>query len=375
MVRETNIDPYPESDRRGDLAHPREATELFGHEAAEQEILNAIGAGRMHHAWLITGPKGIGKATLAYRIARYLFKYGNSAASGAVAPPSLEVIKTDPIFQRVASLGHTDLTIVRRPYDPKTRSFRTVIPVDEIRRATRLFGKKAGEGGWRICIIDSADELNANAANALLKVLEEPPPKSLFLLISHAPGRLLPTIRSRCRSLALRPLEPGPLSQAIALNAPEIETDQISAAARLSGGSAGRALTLHAEGGLALYEEMTGLLMSLPRVDMLAVHALAGKLGGRNSEQAYDIFSELLGDWFARLVRVGAGRPDRAEVVVGEAAAIARLAAGRPLDQWVEVWDKVGGLLDRAVRSNLDKKQVILSIFSTLENSTRSAIA
>ena len=189
------------------IPHPRENPQLLGHENAERELIEATGSGRLAHAWLLTGPRGIGKATLAYRFARYLLSaaggidlFGNESAN------SLYVAPDSDVFRRLATGSHGEVMTIERSPDPKTRKLRNAIVVGDIRRLQGFFGLTASEGGWRIAIIDSADEMNRNAANALLKILEEPPKRGILLLTAHAPGRLAPTIRSRCRRIALRPL-------------------------------------------------------------------------------------------------------------------------------------------------------------------------
>src|SRR5216683_5202774 len=190
---------------KGDLPLPRETTVLFGHDGAEREFLAVYRSGRVPHAWLIGGEPGIGKATLAYRIARFVLAHPDP--SRVLTAASLALDPAHPTVRRIAVNAHTDLLALERtPGD--NGKMRTVITVEQVRRLASFFGSTAGEGGWRVCIVDSADELKyPEGSNALLKMLEEPPARSLFLLVSHSPGRLLPTIRSRCRRLILEPLD------------------------------------------------------------------------------------------------------------------------------------------------------------------------
>ena len=187
--------------------HPRETSVLFGHAEAEQTLLEAYRSGRIPHAWLIGGESGIGKATLAYRMARFVLAYPDPAMPAVRKATSLAIPADHPVARRIAGQAHGDLLSLERVINEKTGKLFTVIRVDDIRRSVPFFGSTAGEGGWRIAIVDSVDELNKESENALLKVLEEPPPRALLLLVSNAPGRILPTIRSRCRMLMLRPLE------------------------------------------------------------------------------------------------------------------------------------------------------------------------
>ncbi|ABS64719.1 ATPase involved in DNA replication [Parvibaculum lavamentivorans DS-1] len=372
----------PESDRLGDFPHPREAAALVGQEAAERALFEAFMSGRMHHAWLLTGPKGIGKATLAYRMARFALHYGTAEAARAAGARDLNISPDEGVFHQVAAGSHPNLLTVRRPWDDKTKKLKTVIPVDEVRRIGHFFGLTATErGAWRVVIIDSADEMNANSANALLKALEEPPPNGLFLVLSHQPGQLLPTIRSRCRTLRMTPLAEGDIvsmmepaerqAEARAKEAkrkfamtPAAERQPI---AQLAEGSAGRALSIAAGGGLGLYKELAGLLAGLPRLDIAAVHAFADKAGRKGADDAYETMIELLTHWLQRLVRTGAGLHPGPDIVAGEGAAMARLAAGGSLDRWVEVWEKINQSTARGEALNTDRKLVILNVFSMLE--------
>jgi DNA polymerase-3 subunit delta' len=334
----------------------------------------------MQHAWLLTGPKGIGKATLAYRMARFALHYGTPDAARAAGARDLSVPENSPVFHQVVAGSHPNLLTVRRPWDDKTKKLKTVITVDEVRRIGHFFGLTAAErGAWRVVIIDSADEMNPNAANALLKALEEPPANGLFLVISHQPGRLLPTIRSRCRMLRMMPLSDSDIARlmadAMAGAAPargrgraadpsEEERLQI---AQLAEGSAGRALSLAGGGGLDLYKEIARLLSGLPRLDIAGVHALADKAGRKGSDDQYEAMVELITLWLQRLIRTGAGLDTGLDIVPGEGASMARLAAGGSLDRWVEVWEKVVQSTVRGEALNTDRKLVILNAFSMLE--------
>ncbi|MFZ8943013.1 MAG: DNA polymerase III subunit delta', partial [Gemmobacter sp.] len=209
----------PEADRLPGAPHPRETPVLYGHEGAEAEFLAALGRGRLHHGWLIAGPRGIGKATLAWRIARHLITTPEAAEGGlfgAPEPPrTLDPPAGHPALRRIAALSEPRLFLLRRPFDDKTGRLRTEIPIDEVRRLGGFFGMSAAVGGRRVVIVDAVDDLNAAAANAVLKLLEEPPAGAVMLLVAHQPARILPTIRSRCRMLRLGPLGPGPLGAAV----------------------------------------------------------------------------------------------------------------------------------------------------------------
>src|SRR3954468_16484257 len=235
------------------IPHPRETMSLFGHREAELALLNAYRSGRIPHAWLIGGAQGIGKATLAYRMARFVLAHRDPLAPDVQTAQTLAVDPLHPVARHVAAGAHGGLLTLERTLNDKG-VMRTVITVDETRETISFFGSTAAVEGWRICIVDTVDELNANAANALLKVLEEPPHQSLFLLVSHAPARVLPTIQSRCRKLPLRPLAVGDVMRAAAQTANiTMDDPALAEAAEAAEGSVARALTLLGGDALKLH--------------------------------------------------------------------------------------------------------------------------
>lgn len=365
---------------------PRANALLAGHGWAEQRFLTAWRSGRLPHAWLICGPAGIGKATFAFRAARFVLAGGGGAGGGglfAEAPDdSLALVPEHPVFRRVASGGHADLMTLERGFaseadedaDPRDRKRRTVIRVEEVREAGAFLRLTPAEGGWRVVVVDSADELNANAANALLKMLEEPPDRALLLLVSHAPGRLLPTIRSRCCRLALKPLAEDLVQALIGRYRPDLPQADAAALARLGEGSIGRALELAEEGGLALYREMVGLIARLPTPGTAGLHALGDRLGrpGAEAEASFRTALRLLAWWVSRLVRDGARGRIGAPVVPEEEGLGARLLAAGGVDRWIEVWEKITRLTDETDGLNLDRRQVVLNVFHALEEAARA---
>src|ERR1700761_2123745 len=229
-----------ETDRPEGFAHPRESTRLVGQDDALARAARAIRGGRPPQAWLIAGPPGIGKATLAYRIARYLLAYGATADG----PDDLSVPANNPAAIQVAAASHPGLLVLKRGINPDTGKLMTVLSVDEIRRLGGFFGMTSGAGGWRVAVVDTADDMNDNAANALLKLLEEPPSRAMLLLVANTPGRLLPTIRSRCQRLELRPLADATIDSELKALLPDMNAKDRAALVRLSGGSIGMALRL-----------------------------------------------------------------------------------------------------------------------------------
>lgn len=354
---------------------PRDNHHLIGHDSAERAFLDAWNSGRLAHAWLLSGPKGIGKATLAYRIARFVLAGGGEGGGlFGGGPESLALRPDHPVSRRISAGGHADLKVVERGFaDDKKVKLRTEIVIDDVRGIGGFMALTPAEGGWRVVIIDAADDMNRNAANAVLKVLEEPPRNALMLLLSHSPGRLLPTIRSRCRRLALKPLAEEQVARLLADYRPDLAPDDLTALARLGEGSIGKALSLAGEGGLDLYRELIALLSRLPKLDVPELHAFADRVARPDAEAAWRTVTELLGWWLARLVRAG-GRQGRgmSEVVAGEGALMGRLLGSADLERWLEVWEKVTALFARTDAVNLDRKQAMLTAFLAIERLARA---
>lgn len=348
---------------------PRTNPELLGHEGAERRLLEAWHSGRLPHAWLVSGPRGVGKATLAYRFARFVLAGGTAdeAASGLFLP------REHPVFQRTAAGTHADLLTIESEggNEAKAERKRREISVEESRRIGPFLTMTAAEGGWRVVVVDSAEAMNRAAGNAILKLLEEPPEKALLLLVSHNPGRVLPTIRSRCRHLQLRPLDPEILDRLLHGYRPDLEAEARKALVRLSEGSIGHALCLAEEDGLQLYRDLMGLLGTLPDLDVPALHTFAGRLSGPKASESWLMATELLGHWVAGLVKRSALGREMPEVIGGENALGSRFQAGANLAEWVEVWEKINRLSAVAERSNLDRRQVLVNVFHTLEGAVR----
>jgi DNA polymerase-3 subunit delta' len=340
-----------EADPRDTPRHPRRRPFLIGHEAAERFLLQAYRSGRLHHAWLIGGPRGIGKATFAYRFARFLLRHPDPSE----APQSLELDPNDPIFRRVAAGAHPGLLVVEREFNQQTGRLKTETGVDVARVASRFFSRSAGGDGWRVCIIDTADDLNEEAANALLKILEEPPAKSVFLLVSNRPGMLLKTIRSRCVRLALSPLSSeqvvGILQKVLGEEAPSV--GDMEMAAELSGGSAGKSLELLGSGGTRTFAEFHNIAAHLPQLDRRQALSLAEKLHARAAEEEFAIFCQLLDEWIARQAR--------AEAMAGKESAL----------RWARVHQELSHSIRQTNALNLDRRQLVMHAFEALQDAAR----
>ncbi|WP_146590123.1 DNA polymerase III subunit delta' [Puniceibacterium confluentis] len=331
----------PEADRVEGAPHPRETTDLIGQGAAEQAFLSAFAADRLHHGWLITGPQGLGKATLAWRIARFLLVTPDPVDDGGMfgAPPpprSLSIAPDHPVMHRTRALSEPGLKLVRRAWDDKAKRLKTQLTVEEVRELKGFFALSATDGGRRVVIVDSVDEMNPSAANAILKLLEEPPARTVLLLISHQPSGLLPTIRSRCRELRLSPLGAADMSAALAQAGADVGAQEAEALAALSAGSVGAALRLLNLDGLKLYADLIALFASLPDLDRPRAIALAESVAARGREERLDLLFTLLDLAVSRLARSGVtGVPPSPEAARGEAQVMARLA---PTPQSGRVW-------------------------------------
>jgi DNA polymerase III subunit delta' len=340
---------------------PEEQPAWFGSAGAEAALLDAYRSGRMHHAWLLGGPKGIGKATLAFRFARFVLAHPDPMSADLAAATDLSVPQNHPAFRKVANRAHPNLLVLERPYDEQGKRFRTELTVPEIRKTVSFFGSTSGEAGWRIAIVDPADDMNPSSANALLKVLEEPPSRSLFLIVSHAPGRALPTIRSRCRRLDVAPLPPEAIIEALRAHG-DVDED-LDLAAALAEGSLRRAIRLMDGGGIATYRSLTKLLARLPDLDIEAAHAFADSVSGRGHDDAWVGFSDMLAAWLDRRVR-GENEPESGSAPGPSIAAV-------PLERWAEVWETLRRSTEDTDEYNLDRKRSVLSILMALARATR----
>jgi DNA polymerase III subunit delta' len=337
MAKDDEVEPTP----------PRATAELYGHDVAENALLEAYRGGRLPHAWLISGPAGIGKATLAYRMARFVLAHPDPRLPQVARARSLAIDAEHPVARRVAAQAQGDLLVLERTINEKTGKLRQDIQVDDVRRTVGFFGSTAGEGGWRVAIVDSVDELNREGANALLKVLEEPPRRALLLLVSHSAAKVLPTIRSRCRLLSLRALTPGDVARAAAAATSRKAVDaEIVAAAEVAEGSVQRALAFLDGDALELRNAIVALLERLPAIDPRALHALGDRLYGTDAT-TLAAFVDSVNAWLSgRLAAPGQ-----------EHSALGRLA---------EAWDKINAAARDAEEYNLERKPLVFNVFGWL---------
>src|SRR3954467_15097869 len=343
-----------QTERETAICHPRETSVLFGHREAETALLAAYRSGRIPHAWLIGGPQGIGKATLAYRMARFVLAHGQPLALSVQRAEDLAINPDHAVARQGAASSHGGLLTLERPANDRG-VMRTVITVDETRETIGFFGSTAAAEGWRVCIVDTVDELNPNAANALLKILEEPPQRSLFLLVSHAPARVLATIQSRCRKLRLRALATDDVIRAAA-KAADVAADDpaLSEAAAAAEGSVSRALTLLGGDALKLQQRTAALLATLPQVDPRELHALGEQLP-LSDRVALSAFIDGVERWIS----------ERLATDSNANANLPRLA------RLAEVWEKIARAARDTADYNLERKPLVFSVFSLLAEATR----
>lgn len=335
-----NLDPDIASDQQAGCLPPRERYDLVGHDEAENAFNHAWQSGRIHHAWLITGPKGIGKASFAWRAARRVLGAARDGSYGVLGSHP-----QDPVCRTLEAAANPDMLVIRRPFDEKRKRWRAEITIEEARKASTFFEKSAGAGGWRVCLVDAADDMNVNSANALLKTLEEPPQRGILFLISHSPGRLPATIRSRCRKLTLSAPDEA-VSARWLQEQSGIESEE---AARLAlarcGNAPGRALALAASGGLPVYESVDRFIASADRSDDASARGLAESVTARAKDGLLPIFFDAL----SAAIQVQA-----------------RETAKRSVDpqHWLKAWQELSRLVRDADALYLDPRQSVLAALS-----------
>lgn len=329
-----------------DIPHPRDSFSLIGAQAQEQAFAAALARGRLHHAWMLTGPEGVGKASFAYRAARRLL----GAAPAGRSP--LDASAEDPVSRQVSARSHPDLIVLERlGADGKLRR---TIPVDEARRLPEFFAKAPARSPYRVAIIDAADDLNAAAANAVLKTLEEPPERGVLFLVCHAPGALLPTIRSRCRRLAFSPLPVEEAARLVADRA-SLPMDQATMLADMAGGAPGQAWRLAATGAIDIDHAAMVLLAALPETDDAALLGMAEGFRGDAGAQRFALL-------FQRL----------AERVRLRALALAQDGQARAAETWARVWSRLASLPGEVEAVNLDRADAFWTAVGELRAAART---
>jgi DNA polymerase-3 subunit delta' len=353
MSRQANDAP-PESDAFPGAPHPRFTTRLVGHAAAEAAMLAAYREGRLAHAWLIGGREGIGKATLAWRFARFVLANPDPITAAAQNARDLFVAADHPAARQLAALSHPDFALARREWNAKSKGFYSEIRVEDVRDALSMFHMSAAFGGWRVAIVDCADELNPAGANALLKMIEEPPPRALILVVAHQPGRVLPTIRSRCRKLLLDRLTPAEIEATIEGLGPPwdaIDPARRAQAAARADGSAREALRRLDPEAQDIGAIIDAAIAQLPRVEPRMVHRLADAVADRAAADSFAALNAALCEWLAT-----------------RAGAAASPSARRAL---AELWDRLRAATRETEALNLDKRLHVLAAFEDIAAQAR----
>ncbi|WP_298981683.1 DNA polymerase III subunit delta' [uncultured Roseibium sp.] len=351
MARRNEPLELPEVDAISGYPLPHERDRLIGHSKTETALLEAYRSERLHHAWILGGPKGIGKATLAFRFARFVIANPDRFGPSVISAKDLSVPEDNPVSRQLAAGGHPNILHLRRPWDEKGKRFKSDLPVDEVRRTVSFFGTTASAKAWRICIVDAADDMNMSSANALLKILEEPPAQCLFLVLSHALGRLLPTIRSRCRRLDLAALSPEEIRSGLENLSPDLvpsSGEDLAELAAAADGSLRSAITLLSGDGLAIAKGMKKLANQGAQIDLAAVHALADVVAARGQADNWESFQHIALAWLHERMRQ-------------DLSSNVRNAYG-----FVELSEKTNQAIRDADALNLDRKQVVLDFFLSL---------
>ncbi|MEM8554496.1 MAG: DNA polymerase III subunit delta' [Pseudomonadota bacterium] len=367
-----------EADRLADAPHPRETDRVIGHGAALKEIATAIGGEALHHGWLFTGPRGVGKATVAWAMAHTLLARPLPSAGNGLfgteahpdVPNDLFLDPDHPIARRVLALSEPRLSLLRRPWDEKAGRLKADIPVDAARSLKRFLGMSAADGGYRVVIVDAADDMNPSAANAILKLLEEPPAATVFILISHRPGGLLPTIRSRCRVMRFAPLPAANLDAALRQTGAETPIDTLDQArlARLAGGSVGAAVGILSMDGLELYRTLVTTIGALPRHDRPTVLAMAEKLAARDAEAKRRLAVDLTSSILHTLAMGGATGQWPDDLSDAERQMLGRLSPSPTAARaWGEAQSRISQRFGHGSAVSLDPVSLILDMVATLD--------
>lgn len=369
----------PQSDKLDGAPHPAETVQLLGQAQAETEFLTAYNSTRFHHAWLLIGPRGVGKATLAWRIAKFLLTQpaptvGGLFSQAAPAAIDLAIDTNHPVVRRIMAGSEARLCVIRRAYDVKRKQFKAQITVDEVRKLRNFFALSAADGGRRVVIVDAADNMNGNAANALLKVLEEPPDNTTLLLICHQPSRILPTIRSRCRTLRLSELPADLVRQALSHANVDIDPAQTQAITALSAGSVGDAVRMSATHGAQVYQTLLGLIGQSPRIDRDKVLSFANSYSGKSASDEFETLITMIETLIARLARSGAtGQPPALAVSDQEFEIFQKLCPNPAFARkWANLNHEISARLRHARSVNLDPVSMILDTLFKIEDCAAS---
>ena len=373
LISSDQIEGYP---------HPKVTEKLFGHQFAEQEFINCFKSNKLHHGWLISGSKGIGKATFAWQMAKFLLTqpmpsvepnglFGNSDENHN-SDLGENLKKT--MIARILAESEPRLVVVRKSFDEKRKTFRSSIRVDEVRYLKTFFSLSVSDGGGRVAIIDCAEDMNINAANALLKTLEEPPKDTVFLLVSHNPQSLLPTIKSRCRELRLRSLTESDLKSALKQMNLTIPENDSKIHSILGSGSVGNSIRLLEHDGAGLYRTLLSFLNQLPNLNGFELEKFIATFSGNKNRSRLDLFVELLNMVIARISKAGImGYSSEDQILEDEKEIFTKLCPN-PITakRWAELAQTQSENLKHGLAVNLDPSSLILDTFFRIEDCART---
>ena len=373
LISSDQIEGYP---------HPKVTEKLFGHQFAEQEFINCFKSNKLHHGWLITGAKGIGKATFAWHMAKFLLTqpipsiepkglFGNSDENQS---NDLGENLKKAMIARILAESEPRLVVVRKSFDEKRKTFRSSIRVDEVRHLKTFFSLSVSDGGGRVAIIDCAEDMNINAANALLKTLEEPPKDTVFLLVSHNPQSLLPTIKSRCRELRLRNLTDSDLKSALKQMNLTIPENDSKIHSLLGSGSVGNSIRLLEHDGAGLYRTLLSFLNQLPNLNGFELEKFIVTLSGNKNRSRLELFIEILNMVIARLSKAGImGYSSADKILEEEKEVFTKLCQNRiTAKKWAELAQTQSENLKHGLAVNLDPSSLILDTFFRIEDCART---
>lgn len=372
----------PLSDKIEGAPHPAQTPRIFGQDAAAKEFLDVFNASRLHHGWLISGPRGVGKATFAWQITKFLLATPNSNRDGGLfednheSPHTLEIASNHPVSRRIAAGSEPNVFPLRRAYDEKRKRHKQIITVDDVRKLKSFFGLTSTDSAHRIVVVDCAEDMSPSAANALLKILEEPPKNAFLFLVSHQPASLLPTIRSRCRELRLNRLDKPSMGQALEAANVHFDTSHQEGLTKLSAGSIGEAVRILNIQGLTLYKSIIDIFGSLPRLDSKKVQAVANKFSGRETSSEFELFISLFETALSRLALSGA-KDKHFDYIESfrEFEVFKRLSSNHlAAKKWAELTQTVSQRLRHGHSVNLDPATLILDTFFKIETCAVSVL-
>lgn len=338
---------------------PRLTSLVLGQAKAIESFFAAVQTGRLAHGWIFSGRQGVGKMLFAMQVAR---------ATLADGPPKtreeLEAGQLSAESQLVDQAAHPDLRVVAPDYDNNKKQ----IEVEQIRDLKNFFAHSSARSKWRVAIIDAVDDMTRNAANALLKILEEPPGNTLIILINHNQGRLISTIRSRCRILPFRELEEEVVAKQLLELCPEADEQTRAAAAFLASGSLADAIFLINHGGFEHYKAMVEAMIALSSRDVEPMHNFANYVASKDDPLRFSAFIALLSDMIVRIFKDAQGAQPYRPLFKGEHEYVASLAGALRTDELFAIWEDVQQKGRETNALNLDRKQAVMTCFTMINS-------